>query len=58
MPVGLDASVAVAALIDPDGAPYLAAVLAVSADYLRTRDKELLVAFPTLAVRVVPPSAP
>jgi len=47
-----------AATIDPDDAPYLAAVLAVRADYLWTRDKELFAAFPTLAVRVVPLSAP
>ena len=45
-----------AAAIDPDDAPYLAAVLAVGADYLWTRDKDLLTAFPALAVRVVPPS--
>lgn len=43
-----------AAAIDPDDAPYIAAVLAVGADCLWTRGKALLVAFPSLAVRMMP----
>ncbi len=46
--------VARAEAIDPDDTSYVAAVLAVGADYLWTRDKELLAAFPSLAVRIVP----
>jgi predicted nucleic acid-binding protein len=44
--------------IDVDDASYLVAVLAVGADYLWTRDKEILAAFPSLAVRIVPRSQP
>jgi len=45
-----------AAAIDPDDAIYVAAALAVGADCLWTRDKEMLNAFPSLAVRIVPRS--
>lgn len=44
--------------IDADDASYVAAVLAVGADYLWTRDKGVLAAFPSLAVRIVPRSQP
>ncbi len=47
-----------AAAVDPDDAPYLAAVLAVGADFLWTRDKAILDAFPSLAVRIVPRTPP
>lgn len=49
-----DPIVARAAAIVPDDAPYLAAVLAVGADFLWTRDNALLAAFPSLAVRIIP----
>ncbi len=42
--------------IDADDAPYLAAVLAIGADCLWTRDNALLAEFPSLAVRIVPRS--
>lgn len=40
--------------VDPDDAPYLAAVVAADADLLWTRDQGLLAEFEGLAVRVVP----
>lgn len=43
-----------AEMVDPDDAVYMAAVVAVGADHLWTRDRRLLAAFPGLAVRVVP----
>ena len=49
-----DPIVARASTIDSDDAPYLAAVLAVGADFLWTRDNALLAAFPSLAVRIIP----
>ncbi len=47
-----------AAAVDPDDAPYMAAVLAVGADFLWTRDGALLDAFPSVAVRIVPRPPP
>jgi len=40
--------------IDPDDAVYLATAIATEADFLWTRDRALLKAFPGLAVAVVP----
>ncbi|OGS48980.1 MAG: hypothetical protein A3K68_07440 [Euryarchaeota archaeon RBG_16_68_13] len=49
-----DALVVRASQIDPDDVPYMAAVVALSAQHLWTRDHLLLEGFPDLAVVIVP----
>jgi len=43
--------------VDADDAAYFAAFVATKADYLWTRDRKILEAFPGIAVRIIPTSA-